>query len=346
MLSIKLTLLVLLVIQTINAQNRTVINTKTAIIGSGMSGISTSMDLLKAGYKDFLVFEALNRVGGRINTINYEDSFLENGAQYVEGQENNPIYYIARDNKLIDPKFDEILLEDPEAEKEAVYVTKDGKVVDQATADRLSEILDDVLGAVELKGTKDYSIGDGFYPAYISRVEDDFDKDLSKPSEVAFKRIVDGMFIWRCRFENVELGSFSLYSLSLKYYGTFVGSPGAQMQLTNGYRTVVDAIINKDQIGYKSRLYLNSPLVKVLLAPTSTKAPCDQCKYTTDRSKVVLLFSDKIVICDHVLMTMSVGYMKANLPTLVEPASFLPKDKLDALKRLGFGAVNKVRRLI
>ena len=57
------------------------VNTKTVIIGAGVSGISTAVNLLKKNYNDLLIFEALDRIGGRVNTIDYGDSFLEIGAQ-------------------------------------------------------------------------------------------------------------------------------------------------------------------------------------------------------------------------------------------------------------------------
>ncbi len=57
------------------------IHTKTAIIGAGVSGISASVHLLKNDYKQFLIFEAMDRTGGRCHTMNYEKSFLEFGAQ-------------------------------------------------------------------------------------------------------------------------------------------------------------------------------------------------------------------------------------------------------------------------
>ena len=57
------------------------INIKTAIIGSGIAGISTGINLLENNHQDFLIFEACNRIGGRIHTIDFENSFLEMGAQ-------------------------------------------------------------------------------------------------------------------------------------------------------------------------------------------------------------------------------------------------------------------------
>ncbi len=57
------------------------VHTRTVIVGAGMAGISTAVNLLKNRYSDFLMFEALERIGGRINTIDYGNSFIEMGAQ-------------------------------------------------------------------------------------------------------------------------------------------------------------------------------------------------------------------------------------------------------------------------
>ena len=40
-----------------------ILNAKTIIIGSGVSGISASVKLLDGGYNDFIVLEAQNRIG-------------------------------------------------------------------------------------------------------------------------------------------------------------------------------------------------------------------------------------------------------------------------------------------
>ena len=61
--------------------NNDYIYTKTVIIGAGVSGISTATNLLKNGYNEFLIYEALDRFGGRCHSVNYENSFIEYGAQ-------------------------------------------------------------------------------------------------------------------------------------------------------------------------------------------------------------------------------------------------------------------------
>ena len=50
-------------------ENLRVIETGTVIIGAGMSGIAAAVNFLSKGYDSFLVFEALERIGGRFCTI-------------------------------------------------------------------------------------------------------------------------------------------------------------------------------------------------------------------------------------------------------------------------------------
>ena len=92
------------------------IHTKTVIIGSGVSGISTATSLLKNDYNDFMIYEAMERIGGRCHSIDFDKSFLEFGAQFIHGQSNNPIFYIAREKKQIEEKYNRILIDDDEDE--------------------------------------------------------------------------------------------------------------------------------------------------------------------------------------------------------------------------------------
>lgn len=89
--------------------NYQVVNVKCVIIGAGMAGISASVNLLENGYKDFLVFEALERIGGRICTFNTDRGYLELGAQWIHGQQGNPVYEIAQKNDLVAPGFEKFL---------------------------------------------------------------------------------------------------------------------------------------------------------------------------------------------------------------------------------------------
>jgi monoamine oxidase len=57
------------------------LNVKTVVIGSGVAGIACGINLLRNNYDDFVVFEAQDRIGGRVCTVDFNKSYLEMGAQ-------------------------------------------------------------------------------------------------------------------------------------------------------------------------------------------------------------------------------------------------------------------------
>lgn len=50
-------------------ENVRIIKTGTVIIGAGISGLAAGVNFLSKGYNDFVIFEALERIGGRFCTI-------------------------------------------------------------------------------------------------------------------------------------------------------------------------------------------------------------------------------------------------------------------------------------
>lgn len=77
---------------------------RVAIVGAGMAGLSTAARLLEDGYTDFDIFEAQDKVGGRVMPVKYRDGYLQMGAQFING-ERNPIYDIANKLEVIKELF-------------------------------------------------------------------------------------------------------------------------------------------------------------------------------------------------------------------------------------------------
>lgn len=44
---------------------------KVAIIGAGAAGLAAGCRLLEKGFKDFVILEASDRIGGRVHSIPY-----------------------------------------------------------------------------------------------------------------------------------------------------------------------------------------------------------------------------------------------------------------------------------
>ena len=63
------------------------------VVGGGISGLSAAHSLATSGVTDVLLLETRDRLGGRINTVEYGGKKLELGAQWIHGaEEQNELY--------------------------------------------------------------------------------------------------------------------------------------------------------------------------------------------------------------------------------------------------------------
>ncbi|XP_024868108.1 polyamine oxidase 1-like [Temnothorax curvispinosus] len=75
--------------------------TKIVIVGAGASGIAAASRLLKRGVSDFVILEANDRIGGRINTKNFGDNVVDLGAQWIHGGSGNVVFDLASKHDLL-----------------------------------------------------------------------------------------------------------------------------------------------------------------------------------------------------------------------------------------------------
>lgn len=55
---------------------------KIIIIGSGPAGISAATKLYENGFKNLIILEGENRIGGRLHTIPFASNVVDMGAQW------------------------------------------------------------------------------------------------------------------------------------------------------------------------------------------------------------------------------------------------------------------------
>lgn len=58
------------------------LNRKIVIVGAGAAGIAAATKLLSHGFRNILILEAENRLGGRVNTVAFGENVLDMGAQW------------------------------------------------------------------------------------------------------------------------------------------------------------------------------------------------------------------------------------------------------------------------
>jgi hypothetical protein len=234
--------------------------------------------------------------------------------------------------------------------------------------DKLTQLISDCesnkLGLNKDDLEVDGRVGDFLYDNYIQMVKKEIGIDLtsliSKSNENELKRILNGIFLTRAKRENIRSGCSNIFDLSIKNfseYKEFNGEP--YVELNKGFGPIVEKIMEKHRSKFLSKVNLKHFLKKIYLSPKLNNSKpselysrnCMHSKYTSDINKIVLLICDAsnpneprdlIVVCDHVLCTMSLGFLKENINSLIEPVSFLPKEKRSAISRVGFGTVCKV----
>lgn len=57
-------------------------NARIVIVGAGISGISAAAKLIENGFKNLVILEAENRIGGRVCTVPFGKNVLDMGAQW------------------------------------------------------------------------------------------------------------------------------------------------------------------------------------------------------------------------------------------------------------------------
>ena len=136
-------------------------------------------------------------------------------------------------------------------------------------------------------------------------------------------------------------------NLSSRYYCVWKELKGSQLiELKYGYRNIIELILGDFKKQFESKLHLRHALKKIIIC--SNQSDCIHCRYTSDKEKLALIITDLelnkdlIVLCDKVVCTMSLGYLKHNITSLIEPKSLIPNEKLLAVSRLGYGTVNKI----
>ncbi len=135
----------------------------------------------------------------------------------------------------------------------------------------------------------------------------------------------------------------------MENYCIFKDLEGSQIiELKNGYSKILSFLIETHQNEFNSKLRLKHALKKILIC-SNDESNCLHCLYANkDSNKIVAILNDLenkkdlIVICENIVCTMSLGYLKENLTNLIEPISFVSNEKQMAVSRIGYGTVNKI----
>ncbi|KAJ8924282.1 hypothetical protein NQ315_007074 [Exocentrus adspersus] len=287
------------------------------IIGAGPAGIAAAARLLEKGFRNLTILEAESRIGGRIRSVKFGDAFVDLGAQWCHGEEDNAVYDLVKDLDVLKPSG-----------TSKKFYHSSGERIDDELSHQLFDIMDSVYSA---NGNRlvsdDLTVGDYCVRNYNRTLYQKYAHDKRK-RELALITIE----YFHHRVLSYE-GSFSWFEPAAR--NDYRDCAGNLMLNWNGlgYKTVLEVLMkkfpnNSRALPIDDKLFLNKEVTKIRWKRKSVTVVC------ADGS---------IYLADHVIFTPSVGVLKEKAFTLFEPS--LPDVKNQAIGNIGFGAVMKVALL-
>ncbi|XP_076465604.1 peroxisomal N(1)-acetyl-spermine/spermidine oxidase-like isoform X1 [Babylonia areolata] len=295
---------------------------KIVIIGAGIAGIAAGRMLAKEGFTNFKIFEASERIGGRIWTVvtDEEGNKAEMGANWIHGVENNPIYQIADENRLLQLRH-----KDKSLRSKNVFVEENGNVIN----DRLVKEVDLLYGLLLTQCESFFTDGlpvpenDDSVGGFLQR---NFDEKIGHYAN-GERHVRELIFGHRKLLECCISGCDSLDEVALQDFGSYENLPGIHYTIPPGFDTILDILckeIPKDNIAFNSSV----TCVNWDLGPESKYPVCVELK------------NGEKHYADHVIVTVPLGILKVACDRMFQPG--LPSEKVQAINGLGYGVVDKV----
>ncbi|XP_031842853.2 uncharacterized protein LOC116431481 [Nomia melanderi] len=289
---------------------------RVVIVGAGASGIAAASRLLQNGIDDVLILEAEGRIGGRVNTVEFDDYVVDLGAQWVHGHEGNVAYDLAAPLNLTDHS-------DPFVFK---LCTSNGAEIDPELTNNITNVF---LYYLEQMNDTDLV---GCSGSLSSCVEPKLREELAQYPALNETTIEE--LLWTYNIMVTGLDPADTWDDIAACQGNEEGSGGdrAVNWKNRGYSTILDILMKKlpnpeEELPVLNKTILNAEVTKI--------------DYSSEDGPVKLTTKDgKEYVADHVIMTPSLGVLKAQHEAMFNPQ--LPESKIKNIKNIGFGNAAKV----
>ncbi|GAO51125.1 amine oxidase [Saitoella complicata NRRL Y-17804] len=277
-----------------------------SIVGAGVAGLRAASYILQhAPTCRVSIFEANDRVGGRVYTYEKDGWRVDMGANWIHGMEGNPITPIARETGAIFAALEDAAVYPhglsvplPRAESEKLF-GRTWEVADNAIA--YSKENSGRIGA-------DESLFD------FAKKDVEEDKDLSKEE----KR-------WVCLLSEffTNFSAEDVRRLSLKYYFLEEELPGERPYLASTYSPILEAIAKPSLDGGIVRL----------------STPITHVDASSSHSVTITTMEGTKEAFDAVIIAVPLGVLKKQMITITPS---LPTRLQQAIDSLGFGVLEKI----
>ncbi|XP_035737167.1 spermine oxidase-like isoform X1 [Vespa mandarinia] len=283
------------------------------IIGAGASGIAAASKLYENGFKNISILEAQDRIGGRIHTIQFGKYLIDLGAQWVHGQLNNVVYELAAPYDLLEHtnwKF-------------SPYNSAGFKIDETIFKDTI-DIFENAFYNITIP-YKNISVGEYYEQKFAEYFKDHPEINTTLQNDLL-------------RFYNLVECSLSAsdtwYEPSMKAeleYEMCEGNFSINWK-DKGYSTILNILMKKFPDATKELPILNNTLLNSEVINIDYTGNNDIVKIRT--------LNNQEYLADHVIVTPSLGVLKADYQSLFNPP--LPESKITNIKGLAYGTECKI----
>ncbi|CAL4146393.1 unnamed protein product, partial [Meganyctiphanes norvegica] len=280
------------------------------VVGGGVSGLSTVERLINNGVEDVLLLEATDRLGGRVQTIRRDGFLVEGGAEWIHGDERNPVYRIAHG---LDAVGDNV----PDNEWEWELMNGKGQVEDEDVISNWDKLIEMEAGAFENDVLLPY-YNTSYGQYFIDKFHEVFIDDFNSTEQIALLHYLEQLV-------NINEGTNNWLDNSARGADAYLNY-GEDHQWKDGYDTLINLML--DQIP-TSNIHLLSPVSEVFWNEDSYDGV------------LVVTSNGSSFLAHHVVFTTSVAYLQKYHQTIFSPQ--LPSSYIESLEGMSLGVVDKIQ---
>ncbi|XP_015175695.1 PREDICTED: spermine oxidase-like [Polistes dominula] len=281
------------------------------IVGAGPSGIAAASKLYENGFENILILEAQDRIGGRVYTTQFGEYVIDLGGQWVHGQKNNIAYDLAAPLDLLENSTWHF----------ATFDSTGAKLDDQIFQDTVN-LYEHAFNNVTLS---DCTISAG---EFLEQKFADYFNDHPEINTTLQNELLSFFNLVECSLS----ASDDWYEPSLNgemEYEVCEGNLSINWK-KRGYSTILDILMKRypdpsKELPIMNKTLLNSEVINIDYSGN------DSIKIHTNTEEY---------LADHVIVTPSLGVLKADYKTLFTPS--LPESKITTINGLAFGTACKI----
>ncbi|XP_023014218.2 spermine oxidase, partial [Leptinotarsa decemlineata] len=286
--------------------------------GAGPAGIAAATKLLENNLTNIKILEAEPRIGGRIKSVKFGDSYVDLGARWCHGEDGNIVYNMVKDLHLLNS-----------TKVAESFFLSSREEIEETFGKELMGIFYEMSDLPSSDSKDKYkSVGEVCEQRYRKTIQDKFS---ANPIKLKIANEALGLLE---SFISSNEGAFSWYDSS--FITDFKNCDGDFHLNFNGkgYKIILDVMMKKypdprRSLPIDDKIFLNKEVTQV--------------SWNSHRrgGNIKIKCSDNsIYTADHVITTPSVGVLKERAKYMFLPK--LPTEKLKAIDEVGFGAVMKV----